>query len=422
MTWKWGTVGKWLLVVAACAAAWFLAFFFAVADFSIFLEPHLAQFAYRIHRAPWLVLRPFHWFVGLSYIVIVVLPPALSVGYALGRPWRVRLLWGWAVSLVILASFYASSAHRDSDAILQSAAVVAGCLLVLAIGLHLRRSRWRRFAGITVSAACAVLFLPLLVPVVAGHPLPPESRQIWSVMLQKQIWQAMNTGSDYNATRQMVFAKNRLVVIFDAGEVGYQGKWPMSRYRIESLDLASGALVNQMEFTGRWGSLPHLYATGDGRVILQRDKDRFLNADLSTAANQTATVGIGDRRAKFNCDCGIPEILSDNRILVSGCGSMRLMTAEHRVLVQRVDWEHAYNFGGESADGTRFALQSFDERGDPSHLLYEAFFIYETATLRPLAVIPVIDLPERQSWSALSADGHYFAAGNPNRISLYALP
>src|SRR5690349_19983654 len=80
MTLKWGTVGKWLLVVAACTAACLLAFFFAVADLSIFLKPHLAQFAYRIHRAPWLILRPFHWFVGLSYIVIVVLPLALSVG------------------------------------------------------------------------------------------------------------------------------------------------------------------------------------------------------------------------------------------------------------------------------------------------------------------------------------------------------
>jgi hypothetical protein len=72
--------------------------------------------------------------------------------------------------------------------------------------------------------------------------------------------------------------------------------------------------------------------------------------------------------------------------------------------------------------GTRFALQAYDERGDPSFLLYEQFFIYDTNTASPIAMIPIHDLPDRQSWTAFSPDGHYFAVGNPNNLSLYRLP
>lgn len=423
MNWNWGAPGKWLLVVAACGASYFLAFFFAVADISILAEPHLAQVAYGIHRAPWLVLRAFHWLSGLCYILIAILPPTLSIGFVLHRPWRTRVLWFWAVALTIFGSFYVWLAYRDGDRILESAALLAGGLLAFAIALRLRRSRWSQLAGPAIAAAYVVMFLPILVPILTEHRLPPEPHPIWSVTLQKEVWQAMNTGSEYDATRQMVFAGNRLVVTFDTGAAGYEKNWPMSRYRLVSLDLASGAIANQMEFTGRSGSLPHLYTTANGRVILQREKDQFLNADLTAAdSNESGTPEGGERRASLNFDCGIPEILSDNRILVSGCGSMRLMTRDQRILVHRSDWEHAYNFGGVSADGRRFALQSFDEGGDPSAVLYEGFFIYDTSTLQPIAVIPVSDLPERQSWSALSPDGRYFAVGNPNRISLYQLP
>jgi hypothetical protein len=67
-------------------------------------------------------------------------------------------------------------------------------------------------------------------------------------------------------------------------------------------------------------------------------------------------------------------------------------------------------------------LQASEGRGDPSFLLYERFFIYDVSSLAPIAMISVRDLPERQSWSAFSPDGHFFAVGNPNKLSMYELP
>jgi hypothetical protein len=418
----WRTVGRWALIVPALAISCFLAFFFAVADLSMFLEPHLAQVAVRIHRAPDVVLRPFHWLVGLIYIAIAVMPAAFCVGFALRKSWKTRWFWLAVVALLFLGGFYVWNGHRENHVDQYWAAAVAACFLVPGIALHFRFSPSNRLAGRIVLVAYLTLFLPLMVPIFTGHRLPSAPRSLWSVSLQKQPWQGMNTGNHYDATRQMVFAGQRLVVLFNAGTAGYSNNWPISNYRAVSLDLTSGEIVNQIEFNGRWGSLPHLYATDDGRVIVQGEKSQFLNADLTVAASQIGTSRDGEKQAKFNLNCGVPEILNANSILVAGCGSMRLMTPQQEVLAQRADWEHAYWFGGESANGSRFALQSYDERGDPSILLYEMFFIYDTATLQPIAVVPVSDLPERQSWTAFSHDGRYFAVGNPNRITLYELP
>ena len=46
----------------------------------------------------------------------------------------------------------------------------------------------------------------------------------------------MNTGSSYGATRQVAFARDKVVAIFDAGYPTYEGKQPMSKYRLLSLD------------------------------------------------------------------------------------------------------------------------------------------------------------------------------------------
>jgi hypothetical protein len=77
---------------------------------------------------------------------------------------------------------------------------------------------------------------------------------------------------------------------------------------------------------------------------------------------------------------------------------------------------------GISQDGKRFSLEFSDEKGDPSVLLYEYFLVFDADTLQPVATVRISDLPERQSWSAFSADGRYFAAGNPDNLSLYELP
>jgi hypothetical protein len=116
------------------------------------------------------------------------------------------------------------------------------------------------------------------------------------------------------------------------------------------------------------------------------------------------------------------DFLSKDRLLSVGCGNIRLLNDEGKVIFERQNREGAFNFAGANQQGTRFALQASEGRGDPSSLLYERFFIYDVNSLAPIAMISVSDLPERQSWSAFSPDGHLFAVGNPNKLSMYELP
>jgi hypothetical protein len=79
-------------------------------------------------------------------------------------------------------------------------------------------------------------------------------------------------------------------------------------------------------------------------------------------------------------------------------------------------------FAGASRDGSRFAINSSGEEGDPSFLIYEHFIIYDGNTAAPIAMVPIKNLPERQSWSAFSPDGKYFVVGNPNDLNMYQVP
>jgi len=117
--------------------------------------------------------------------------------------------------------------------------------------------------------------------------------------------------------------------------------------------------------------------------------------------------------------------LSPDRILANGCEAvktLRVIDDEGKIVVSRDNAEGAYTFAGVSEAGTRFAMQAYDELGDPSSLIFERFFIYDARTATPLASVRVDDLPERQSWTAFSPDGRFFAVGNPNRVSLYEVP
>jgi hypothetical protein len=61
-------------------------------------------------------------------------------------------------------------------------------------------------------------------------------------------------------------------------------------------------------------------------------------------------------------------------------------------------------------------------RGDPPSPLYDHFVIYDTETALPVAIVRISDLPEYNSWAALSPDGRLFAAGSPNDLSLHRIP
>jgi hypothetical protein len=302
----------------------------------------------------------------------------------------------------------------------------------------------------------------------------------------------MNTGSSYAATRQVAFAGNKVIAIFDSGYPTYEGKQPMSKYRLLSLDAGTGEIKSSRELVGHWGAMPYLFATDDGHIVLDdHGTMKSLNPDLTEAGphftldhgrvgrvstdgstlvwetdpgatlldsrtllpvgkrlaesvpasvsrtavltsnaywyrdypKDRAFVGITDEhglRLLFHGECGREPTFVDNAtVLLLGCGKMWTLNLDGTILKEASLPGGRSTLAGISENGRRFALQFSDEKGDPSILLYEYFIIFDVASLQPVTTVRISDMPERQSWSAFSPDGRYFAAGNPNNLSLY---
>lgn len=420
--------------------------------------------------------------------VIWVVPVAWIVGRALRSRAVLSVLWGISISLLLTAVFVWFGREPFSRICAVIAAVVLVCALVY---LLVRRANRRvlLFANVVV---LVLLFVPRLIVVAAVQKLPPPAHKVWSVVLQKGTWQGMNTGSEFGATRQLTFAGDRIVAVFDAGYPRYQRKEPMSNYHVLSPDRNTGGIKNQMEFAGKWGAMPYIYGTHDGKVALVGEGPiKLLNPDLSSTGKELrydgiihtespdgTTLGwetlpgltmldadslqpIGkisqnnpvsiSRGAVLNTDhywyrdypkdqgfltltddtgehllfhskCGISaQFLTSDRVLINGCGKVYILDAQGKA-VQEGSITPVGEIAGVSQNGNRFALEDSDERGDPPVLLYEQFVIYDATTLKPLAGVSVGDLPERQSWSAFSPDGHFFAVGNPDKLTLYQVP
>jgi hypothetical protein len=453
------------------------------------------SFAAVLHfnRAPSLLLAPVDRLAFFCGILLWVLPPAIAVAFALRARSRAGLHWGLLVSLALFGWFFWYRPPADHPAASRWAIVIAGSILVIETVAWIRRIVRSTPAIVAQVGALLVLFVPSAVALLSAQRLPPEPHKLWSAVLQKGTWQAMNTGSDFAAMRQVVIADDRVIAVFDAGSAGYRGKEPMSTYRVLSLDRGTGKLENQMAFTGRWGNMPRLFLTSDEHVILENNGDlEVLNSDLTATgitfspdhgsvdeissdgatlawetypgttlldARTMKSVGtlpasaptsisreaalndnismprqfpnqqlimITDAHASsviYHGSCGTrPEFLAPNRVLIDGCGRIRILDVSGTTVAEQANPEGAYNFAGVSQNGSRFALEARDERGDPSELIYERFYIYDSKTAVALATIPVTDLPEHQSWTTFSADGHLFAVGNPNRLTLYEIP
>jgi hypothetical protein len=419
---NWRTVSKWLLVLPAFALSTFAAVIGI--EFSILFDRPALALASSLHIniAPSLILRPLDLLIFFAIILIWILPPVFAVGFALRTGWISCWQWGFTISFLLLAAF---DWYRPNATITLRWVIVCASALLILEGLASAR---RVFSNKTLFAAqgglLAVLLLPYFSSLLFAQKLPPEPRKVWSAVLQKETWQAMNTGSEYAATRQMVFAGDRLVVVFDSKMPFYEGKQPMSTYRVLSLDQATGTVRNQMEFTGRWGAMPYIFATNDDQLTMQNGPVQRLKPNLVAAEDiSPRPLNSTPKYGNFDSKCDLaPHFLAVDRILSIGCGNIRILNDAGKVIVERQNREDAFAFAGVNLQATRFALQASDERGDPSFLLYERFFIYDTKSVSVIATISINDLPERQSWTAFSPDGRFFAVGNPNKLSMYELP
>ncbi|HEX4001317.1 MAG TPA: hypothetical protein VHX36_01630 [Candidatus Acidoferrales bacterium] len=488
----WLSIGRWILVLPAFVLGLAIAIYF-VFVLSVVFEITLLGWAQSLHLPPGPVLG----FLDLAFVFLALAlwttATVFAIGFALHSDKLDLLLWGLTCALFLAAGWVWAIHSSGLVRLSHLVSVIAGAILILGIAASFRLRHRRRLRLVGNVAALLTLTLPCLVAYARFPKLPPKAQRLWSTVLQKGTWQAMNTGSSFNSTRQVVISGDRAVAIFDSGFPRYEGGQPMSGYRLVSIDLKTGQIRNSLELAGRWGAMPHLYATNDGHVILEQGSLKSLNPDLSDAGpyvdvshgeivdmsldgttlewatapgttlldshtlsptgksrsasfpategpvavptantawaqdfpNDKETIALANEqglRLLFHGNClGPPHFINAESILLAGCGKIRVIDTNGGLLREAAFGGYA-SFAGASQDGTRFALSFRDERGDLSVLLYEYFVVYDVLTLHPIATIPISDLPERQSWSAFSPDGLYFATGNPNDLSLYQLP
>lgn len=491
----WRRLGWWLLAIVVCVVG-------ALPALVILqISPALDYYALRmvngagLHSAPEVDLALADLVTIFAALALWILPSAFAVGFALNAPVKSRLKWGLALSLTAPCIFVWYARAPVPVVASKIAAVAAFVLVVSGMIYSLARKRATNIQFAMDAIAAVVLTIPFWLAVVLVPREPPVAQKIWSVVLQRTSSQEdMNTGSEYNSRRQVVFVGDRLLVSFDSGSAPYVGDHPMSNYHVLSLDLQSGAVKNSKGVTGGWGDMPLLYATNDGHAILSDNSLKSLNRDLSEAgpvfnpakgrvefispdgstmawetfpgttlldsrtltplsehfdeSNPTAVTRTGvltdnlwwiqqypheksyvtleddaGEHLLYHGDCGgRPEFLSDEKVFVGGCDEVRIIDIHGNLLHETKTAEGDPTFAGVSQDGRRFAVEFTDERGDPPGLLYDHFMVFDTESGKAIAIVRIEDLPENNSWSALSPDGTLFAAGSPTSLSLYRIP
>jgi hypothetical protein len=421
-------------------------------------------------------------------------PTAFLIGFALRTRPGPRFQWGITFAILLTCAFAWYKVSSSSRAAVHIAAIAAVAVLICGVILSFRTTSKVFNQSVANLLALAVMTIPCWIALAKTPAQPPSPKKVWAVSFQKDPWPSMNTTSGFGATRQVVFAGDRILVVFNAASAPYQGTNPMSVYRLLSLNAKTGEIMNSTEFVRTWGDMPSLYATDDGHAIEDDGSLISLNPDLTPAGpqfkmsrgrailvspdgstmawetspgttlissksltalamhmdeavptsvssnavvtsnaywtseypNDDSFVTLEDthgERLIYHGECGgSPEFLTDVRILLVGCQRLKILDTDGQVVDDRETLEGTGTFAGVSRNGSRFALQFHEARGDPQSLLYEHFVIYDTESARPVAMIRITDLPELQSWSAFSPDGHYFAVGNPNKLTLYQIP
>lgn len=379
--------------------------------------------------APRATIETAHRFEFLLAIILWVVPSASAIGFAARKPQRRALSLGLSISVILFATICFFWGREDRPASMEWIAVTATIMVLSAIVFSFFKSNSFRSLTIVNSIAILLLFVPSIVALSRRTRTIQQPKELWSTTLRQEQWQSMNTSSEYSATRQVVFAGDRVIAVFDAGFEPSQpskDKWPVSSYRLISLDLKTGAKLKEIAIAGRWGSMPYIYPTQEGFIDVQSNPPRILDQDLvlvpdasaTAPANRTATR---ERRECGGANCDPPTYVLGKNTVQQRQKHFQVVDSAGHVLSggNLVEWGA---FAGASVDGTRFAIQSSYTEGDPDFVVYEYFTIYDAATGKALAMVHTKNLPARQSWSAFSSNGQYFAAGNPNKLTVYELP
>lgn len=419
---------RWVLVLVTLSAT-SLILFILLLGLMLWPDRSLVAAFTAIGVNPRTTIETAHQSDFLVAILFWVLPSASAIGFAARKPQRRALSLALSISVLLFATICFFWGRQDRSVSMEWVAVTATFIVLSATVFSFFKSNTLRSLLIVNSITILLLFAPSIVALSRRTGTIPQPKELWSTTLQQEQWQSMNTGSEYSATRQVAFAGDRVIAVFDAGFGTPQpskDKWPVSAYRLISLDLKTGAKLKEITIAGRWGSMPYIYPTQEGFIDVQSNPPRILDEDLvpvtdasaTAPANRTTTL---ERRECGGANCDPPTYVLGKNTVQLRQKRFQVVDSTGHVLSggNLVEWGA---FAGASADGRHFAIQSSYTEGDPDFVVYEYFTVYDAATGKALAMVHTKDFPARQSWSAFSSNGRYFAAGNPNRLTMYELP
>ena len=421
-------VARWILVPVTLSATSLMLFIFLMGLMDWPDRSVVAAFT-AIGASPRSTIEAAHRFDLLLAALLWVVPSASVIGFAARKSQRRALSLGLSISVLLFATICFFWVREDHAAFIEGISAVAAIMVLSAVVLSFFKLNFFRSLTMVNCIAILLLFGPSIAALSRRTRTAAQPRELWSTTLQQEQWQSMNTGSEYAATRQVAFAGDRVIAVFDTGFEPSQpskGEWPVSAYRLVSLDLKTGAKLKEVTIAGRWGSMPYIYPTQEGHIDVQSNPPRTLNPDLVTVTDASSPAPANRVSTRERLECGSANC--DPLTFVLGKNTVQLRQKRFEVVDRTghilaggdlVDWGA---FAGASADGRRFAIQSSYMEGDPDFVVYEYFTVYDAATGKALATVHTKDLPERQSWSAFSYDGRYFATGNPNRLTMYELP
>jgi len=419
---------RWVLVLGTLSAT-SLILFILLMGLMLWPDRSLVAAFTAIGVTPRATIKTAHQFDFLLVTLVSVVPSASAIGFAARKPQHRALSLGLSVSVLLFAAICFFLGLHDHSIFMEWVSIVATIIVLSAVVVSFFKLNFLRSLTIANSIAILLLFGPSMAALSGRTRTVPQAKELWSTTLQEEQWQSMNTGSEYAATRQVAFAGDRVIAVFDAGfapSQPTQDKWPVSAYRLISLDSRTGAKLKEITIDGRWGSMPYIYPTQKGFIDVQSNPPRTLNPDLVPVTGASSAAPATRTTTRERLECGAANC--DPPTYVLGKNTVQLRQKRFQVVDSTghvlsggdlVEWG---TFAGASADGRRFAIQSSYMEGDPDFVVYEYFTVYDSATGKALAMVHTKDFPARQSWSAFSSNGRYFVAGNPNKLTMYELP
>ncbi len=419
---------RWVLVPVTLSAT-SLMLFILLMGLMLWPDRSLVATFTAIGITPRATIETAHRFDFLLAILLWVVPSASAIGLAVGKPQRRALSLGLSISILLFATICFFFGRQDHSAFMEGISVIATIIVLSAVVLSFFKLNFFRSLTIVNSIAILLLLGPSIAALSRSTRTVAQPKELWSTTLQQEQWQSMNTGSEYAATRQLAFAGDRVIAVFNAGFEPSQpskDKWPVSTYRLISVDIKTGAKLKEITISGRWGSMPYIYATQEGFIDVQSNPPRTLNQDLVPVTDASNAAPANRMTTRERLECGGANC--DPPTYVLGKNTVQLRQKRFQVvdntghILSGGDLFEWGTFAGASADGRRFAIQSSYTEGDPDFVVYEYFTVYDAATGNALAMVHTKNLPARQSWSAFSPNGRYFAAGNPNKLTMYELP